>query len=185
MAYAESNKLCADTTMDLFLRNLPRWAHGAMKNITRSFMEDRILQAVGWPRAPKWVEVLVDTSFKIRGFILCYFFIPRLQPIKLIEPGADGRIEREFYGFEPWYMKQDMWTRITTWFGSHGRLHVGGRFGSRGYRPEEVGPPEFVAMSAKPVLVQAEAMREYVENSSGRGCPFMFGGELDWKRHGR
>jgi hypothetical protein len=182
MVYAESNKMCADTTMDLFLRNVPSWAHGAMKNMARSFMEDKVLQAVGWPRAPRWINFLDDIFFKVRGQVIRYLFLPRYSPLELFEPSEDGRIYRGFYGFEPWYMKQGVWTRIKTWFGSAGRLHVGGEFGSQGYRPEEVGPPEFVKVSRKPVLAQVEAMQEYVKSSNGAGCPFLFGGELDWKR---
>jgi hypothetical protein len=185
MVYAESNQLCADTTMDLFLRNVPLWAHGGMRNIARSFMDDRTLQAVGWHRAPRWVVVLVDTFFKVRGFVLRYLFLPRFRPLELFKPSDDGRIYRDFYGFEPWYMKQSIWIRMKTWLESGGRLHAGGEFGSRGYLPEEVGPLEFVKVSGKPVLAQAEAMREYVELSNGGGgCPFSFtfGGELDWKK---
>jgi hypothetical protein len=183
MVYAESNQLLADTTMDLFLRDKPSWIHGTMKNIARSFMEDRVLEAIGWAPAPSWVKFMTDTFFKVRGFLILHLFLPRYHTLELFKANDDGRIYRSFYGFEPWYMKQDMWTRLTTWLGSGGRLNAGGKFGNKGYRPEEVGPPELVAASRKPVLAQADAMKEYTKGSNGGRCPFSFGGELDWKRN--
>jgi len=146
-------------------------------------MEDQVLVAVGWQPAPLWVKFALDSFFKMRAVLLRHLFIPRFKAIALPEVGKDGRVYREFYGFEPWYMSQSLWSRIKTWVETGGRLSVGGRFGETGYRPEEVGPPELIKLSKDEVLVQADAMKEYVEHSgSSGGCPFLFGGQLDWKR---
>jgi hypothetical protein len=94
MVYADTNQICADTTMDLFLRNLPKWAHGTMKSIARSFMEHKGLIAVGWPRAPQWIITSGHVFFKGRGLILWYLFLQRFFQIELFEETTHGRIYR-------------------------------------------------------------------------------------------
>jgi hypothetical protein len=77
---------------------------------------------------------------------------------------TDGRIYRKTYLFEPWYVKDNMWTRWTTWL-------------------EELGPLEFERASREPVREQAVAMGEYTDRTDGKlpGCPFAFGDELRWQ----
>jgi ER-bound oxygenase mpaB/B'/Rubber oxygenase, catalytic domain len=180
MVYADSNTACANATLELFLRGVPGLFHKPMELVARALMEKRVLNALGWKQAPQMVVVLLEFSFLLRGWAIRNLFLPKLFKTKLTKPSNDGRIYRDEYLLEPWYMKQDLWTRLRTWLGSYGRLHAGHEFGSRGYLPEEVGPPEFIEPSREKVLAQAEAMAEYASRPNSGGCPFDFGGELVW-----
>jgi hypothetical protein len=109
-------------------------------------------------------------------------FLPRFGGIpELPKEDENGRMHRTLYAFEPWYMKTDRWTRFKTWLGSGGRLHAGGDWGNNGFRYEEVGPPELVNASRKPVVAQANAMAEHVrQGQTASGCPFTNDGEIKW-----
>jgi hypothetical protein len=147
-----------------------------------SLQEPRCRRALGWPDPPAWLEWLVHNGLWFRGKLIRNLFLPRFTGFpKLPEQEADGRIYRDFYAFEPWYMKTDRWTRFKVWLGSGGRLHAGGAWGTDGYKLEEVGPPELVKASRNSAVAQAEAMTEYAKAKGGAfGCPFTNGGELVW-----
>lgn len=137
---------------------------------------------MGWSDPPAWFEWMVHNGLWLRGQIIRNFFFPRFTGIpKLPEQDAEGRIYRDFYMFEPWYMKTDLWTRLKVRIGSLGRLQAGGIWGSTGYRLEEVGPPELAKASKKSAVAQAKAMSEYAKSKGGAfGCPFTNNGELVW-----
>lgn len=184
MVFSENNRICMDTTVGLSLRTLPKFTHGFVKNVAAVFLEENVLRAVGWPDPPNWVKTFVFSILHIRAWMLRNLFLPRLwnlDPLSKME--ADGRLYRNEYAAEPWYMKDTMWTRWTTWLKSGGTLAPGKDFKSGGYLPEELGPPEFEKASREPVKRQAEAMGEYVARTKGEfsGCPFGFGDELRWQ----
>jgi hypothetical protein len=180
MAYADSNAACANATLELFLRGIPGIFHKFMHGIARALMEPRVNEAIGWRPAPLWAVFSVNFAFKFRGWAIRHLALPRVSTIELPKVGQDGRIYRNEYLLEPWYLKQDPWTRIRTYLGSWGRLHAGHEFGSRGYLPEELGPAQYVEKSRAAVLEQADAMEAYVNEAKNAGCPFDFGGQLKW-----
>jgi hypothetical protein len=185
MVFAESNRACADTTIELYLEGAPRWLHGFVRSVTCALLEERVLRAVGWADPPEWVVRLVVGTLRVRAWMIRHLFLPRLwdkDPVP--KQGEDGRLYRNWFVFEPWYIKDNTWRRWMTWLGSKGRLCPGEDFKSTGYLPEELGPVEFEKASKEPVRKQAEAMREYVGKSEvkGFGCPFAFGDELCWRK---
>ena len=183
MVFAETNRICMDTTVNMTLRQLPKWTHGFFKNIASVFLEKRALHAVGWPDPPRWVSILVLSTLHTRAWILRNLCLPRLWAVEpLMNPDKDGRIYRKIYLFEPWYIKDNAWTRWKTWLGSKGTLSPGAKFKSDGYLPEELGPLEFETASKEPVRKQAAAMCEFANRRDVKisGCPFAYGDDLRW-----
>ena len=106
-----------------------------------------------------------------------HLFLPRWKPVDpLAKPGRDGRLKREpnMFAFEPWYVKDTLWSRFMVRLNSKGRLRPGKEWDSQGYLPEEIGPAEYVEVSKKPVCIEAQELKVYVEKGGaiGVGCPF-------------
>ncbi|HWQ13275.1 MAG TPA: oxygenase MpaB family protein [Roseiflexaceae bacterium] len=75
--YAESNRQIAQATRDLFLSwVLPPvlWPLGAP--VVHAMMDERLLEAVGFPRPPAWLRRLVEGALRLRARVL------RLLPVR-------------------------------------------------------------------------------------------------------
>ncbi|CAJ2505742.1 Uu.00g131360.m01.CDS01 [Anthostomella pinea] len=181
MYFIPENRLVADATVGLFLRQTPRFLHGVMTSLFISFIEEgKVREALGYPDPPAWATALTGGFLWLRGFVIRHFFLPRLRKLDpLAKPGADGRLYQtpSFVAFEPWYVADTWYNRVMLWVTSGGKMKPGKSFQSRGYLPEELGPAEFEKASRGPVERQAKAMEEYIKNggSAGVGCPFRFG----------
>ena len=178
MVYTESNRICAETTINLYLRNVPRSLRNFARTLVTSLLEERVRLAIGSPQPPLWAHRLVISFLRLRAWLIRYFFLPRLHEVDVMSrPGPDGRLRRDLYAFEPWYVKATMWKRLVTWLQTGGRLQPCPEFKSNGYLPEELGPVEYEKVSKDPVLKEAEAMSMYVAKGGavGIGCPFAFG----------
>ncbi|KAG4428931.1 hypothetical protein IFR05_015587 [Cadophora sp. M221] len=178
MVYSDDNKICAETTMELYLRGVPSFARGFAKNVANSLLEDRVRVALGSPDPPSYVKHLAVFILKARGWVVRNFFLPRLSYVDpLAKKGPDGRLLRDRFAFEPWYVKDSWLQKLGIWLSSGGRLVPGDEWKTSGYLPEEIGPFEYIEKSREPVLQQAEAMRKYAESGGAAvmGCPFSFG----------
>jgi hypothetical protein len=49
MYHSDTNKACAETTMGLFIRDLPGFMQGFAKQAAISFFEDQVRLALGYP----------------------------------------------------------------------------------------------------------------------------------------
>lgn len=179
MVYTDSNRVCADTTINLYLRNVPKFLRSFVRNAASSLLEERVRLAVGLPAPPWWVPHLVESVLHVRAWLLRYLFLPRLHERDLLpRPGPDGRIQRELYAFEPWYVKDTTWSRWLSWLQTRGRLRPSQKYKSAGYLPEELGPVEYEKTSKEPVIREADAMKKYAAKGGAvrAGCPFAFGG---------
>lgn len=175
MVYAKSNRICAETTMNLYLRNIPGYMKSFARHAANSLLEERVRIALGAADPPRWIQRLVVSTLTLRGLLVRYFFLPRFHSKDpLSRPGPDGRLQRDQWAFEPWYVKDTFVTRLATWFKSNGRLSPNLSYKSTGYLPEELGPAEFEMSSKEAVLKQAEAMKIYASmgGATGVGCPF-------------
>lgn len=173
MVYADSNRKCYDATVGLFLRNVsPRFRDFAYK-VSSCFLEPYVRRTMAVPDPPAWIESLVSFGFKIRAFTIRYLHLPKLRSIQQSTMGANGRINRNLWLFEPWYVKETFWTRCRRRLGLSG-LHPGAEYKSEGYLPEELGPREYEQTSKLAVHEQAREMRIYVQQGGGEvlGCPF-------------
>nr|QCL09086.1 DmxL5 [Cryptosporiopsis sp. 8999] len=179
MVYADSNRACMDATLNMFLRNIPKPLRNFGRNVASSLLEERVRLAVGLPGPPWWVSRLTKSFFSVRAWLLRNCFLPRLHKLDiLVPPGPDGRIQRDRYLFEPWYVKDTTWNTWSTWLRTGGRLRPSPKYKSAGYLPEELGPVEFEKASKEPVLKEAEDMKIYADKGGAAivGCPFAFGG---------
>lgn len=179
MVYADSNRVCAETTINLYLRGIPGFLKTFTLNIANSLLEKRVRVAIGSPDPPLWASPVVILLLRFRALAIRYLILPRLCSKDVMShPGLDGRLKRKIFAFEPWYVDNTAWNRWSTWFQSHGRMVPSAEYKSTGYFPEELGPDEYEKVSRDPVLKEAEAMKMYAAagGAVGVGCPFAFGG---------
>ncbi|KAH7390522.1 hypothetical protein BKA66DRAFT_413863 [Pyrenochaeta sp. MPI-SDFR-AT-0127] len=179
--YADSNKIVADTTLELYSRDLQKPLRPVLNNIASALVDERTRVALGW-KAPHWLyHIAVDAFFQIRAFAIKHFYLPRFAPaLELPSPNPkDGRLYRKQYNFEPWYMPETAWTKLKRKLGIFSAPIPGPEFKHDGYLPEELGPLGYEKMSKLAVLSEAEQMREYGKGggSVGMGCPFRFAGK--------
>jgi hypothetical protein len=184
--YAESNRKLADQVLDLFLRtyNVPEPRKALVSQVAGSLLEDRVLKAIGWSTPPTSVKTYVYVALLIRACMVRYFMLPSLrgQFNPLAKLGKDGRYHRSWYIFEPWYLKDNLWTRFTTWIKNRGRLAPGEQYQSQGYIPETLGPSKFRKLWLAETTEMAQEMEAYVKEKlkGGAMAPFSCGDMLNW-----
>jgi hypothetical protein len=173
--YTENNKKCAEATMGLFLRNLPPFMQWFFQHAAVSLFEDRIRLALGYNKPPRWISAFVAITFQVRRFTIRHLYLPRFSQLDpLAKADSTGRLFRDVWAFEPWYIK----TTVTSWLGglfwTSGKTLPGPKYKSNGFLVEELGPIEYEKPSREAVVNEAEEMRSYAseKETMGVGCPF-------------
>ncbi|KAL4884180.1 hypothetical protein BJY04DRAFT_225985 [Aspergillus karnatakaensis] len=181
MHFAASNKLCCEATVGLYVRALPSWLKGFGGSVVASLVEARVRPLLGMREPKAWVVWLVEGVLDIRAWLIRTLVLPRLRPVTGggDVDGGTGRIRREVYLFEPWYVAEGFWVRVWKALGVgawSGRPLPGREFLSEGFLTEEVGPREFRERSRADVLAETEKMGEFARRGGGSalGCPFAF-----------
>jgi hypothetical protein len=175
MRYSDTNRICATATINLYLRSLPRFLQGFGRNVMTAFIEPRIRPLIGLTEPPWIFSLGVLFIFECRKFIVRHLYIPRLRDFHVLgKYNQDGRLQRESFIFEPWYVRQTRWGSFKSLFGKYDS--PGKKFMNVGYLPEELGPTEYKDRSRDEVLAEAQEMKEYASEggSSVVGCPFSF-----------
>lgn len=177
MVYSLNNTKCYDGTLGLYLRSMPRWARGMAKSMADSLLvEDHVREALGVEDSPAWARWLVPTLFRMHAVFVRYCLLPRFHARPLVTTSPEtGHLQRDLYLFEPWYVRETMWSKLQRWLGSSERsLAPGPEFLSEGYLPEELGPKEFRTAGKEDVRKQAALLEEYAAQGGavGAGCPF-------------
>ena len=184
MYFAESNVPCAEATVELFVRALPgSWLRGFGRWVVAALIEERVRPLLGVQEPPAWVVKVVEGVLDVRAWVVRVLFLPRWKAVPAggVVDGKTGRVRRELYAFEPWYVGESWWLNtLKRWAGLGlwmGKPLPGPEFLSDGYLPEELGPKEFREKSRADVLADAEKMGEYARQGGGAvlGCPFAFG----------
>ncbi|CZR67333.1 uncharacterized protein PAC_17232 [Phialocephala subalpina] len=173
--FTKNNKLCADSTMRLFLRDVPLFMRGFAQHAAVSLFEERSRLALGYEKPPRWIARLVATAFHIRRIIIRHFFLPRLHELDpLAKPDSTGRLYRDTWAFEPWYVKATVKSWLQGWFWTSGKVLPGPKYKSNGFLVEELGPVEYEQSSKEPVAKEAEEMQAYASKGGAvvLGCPF-------------
>jgi hypothetical protein len=174
--FTENNRKCAEATMGLFLRNLPPFMRGFFQHAAVSLFDDTHRAALGYEKPPMWIAGLVSTIFQVRRFMIRNLFLPRFQPLDpLPKPDSDGRLYRDLWAFEPWYVKNTMRNWLDSLFWTSGKNLPGPQYKSGGFLPEELGPVEYEKASKEPVVIEAAEMRAYAAEKGfegAAGCPF-------------
>jgi hypothetical protein len=172
--FLENNRKYAEATMGLFLRDLPPFLRGFFQHAAVSLFEENVRVALRYEKPPRWIAVLTETFFQVRGLMIRHLFLPRLRPMDPL-PKVDaetGRLHREFWAFEPWYVKTTFGSWLSGFLGI-AKIVPGPRYKSDGFLPEELGPVELEKPSKEPVQIEAQEMLSYAAEKGGiRGCPF-------------
>jgi hypothetical protein len=179
--FTKYNKMCAESTMRLFLRNVPLFMRGFAQHAAVSLFEEQSRLALGYEKPPRWIAKLVATTFQIRRFIIRHFFLPRFRELDpLAKPDSTGRLYRDAWAFEPWYVKATVKSWLQGWFWTSGKALPGPKYKSNGFLVEELGPIEFEQSSKEPVVKEAEEMQAYASKGGAiaLGCPFYSVGYL-------
>lgn len=177
MYYAESNRRCYDATIQLFLKDTPLFLRGFMEKVIACFLQEYAREALGVPDPPTWLRESVDRFLLFRAWLIRYWFLPRFGDADTgIKLASNGRLQRSKFVFEPWYVKETIWSRLCRTLGIRNANKLPGpEFMSEGFLPEELGPLEFIEKSREPVLEQAKELEAYAGRGGavGVGCPFM------------
>jgi hypothetical protein len=82
-AFAPSNQRVAAATRELFLSwFLPKPLRRFGEPVVHAMLDDRLREAVGFPKAPGWLRRLVEVSLKLRGWVVRW--LPRRSRPRLI-----------------------------------------------------------------------------------------------------
>ena len=173
--FTKNNRMCAESTMALFLRNVPGFMRGFAQHAAVSLFEDQTRVALGYEKPPGWIAGLVAIVFHTRKFVIRHFFLPRFHELDpLAKPDSTGRLHRGTWAFEPWYVKATVKSWLQAWLWTSGKVTPGLKYKSSGYLVEELGPVEFEEPSREPVAKEAEEMQAYASKGGALalGCPF-------------
>lgn len=77
MVYADCNKELAESTMRMFLSNVPPLLWPLARKLAYSVMDDRLLKAVGYPKQPTWLSALSHSLLKLHGMAVGWLLTPR------------------------------------------------------------------------------------------------------------
>jgi hypothetical protein len=175
--FTVNNKLCADATINLFLRDFPGWMRGFVHKAAVTFLEEHVRVALGYERSPRWIEILVDAAFRARAGLIRYFYLPRFWAIDALpKSDKEGRLHRKLWAFEPWYVEDTFWEWAKALYSTKGKVLPGEKYKSKGFLVQELGPVEYEKSSGEAVLKEAGQLRDYAEKGGavGVGCPFKF-----------
>ncbi|TKY87315.1 hypothetical protein EX895_003992 [Sporisorium graminicola] len=89
MHFQQCNRDVADHTTNLLMYALPSFLHGFARKLVASLMDDRLIQAMGYPRAPGWVVTLKDALFGVRAFMTRTLMLPRSKPLSNLPIAAN------------------------------------------------------------------------------------------------
>jgi len=165
MVYATSNSNTGEATMAVFLKPLP----GPLKPFGRQcamvLVPEAVRKAFGWERAsPEILYTLVPALLRARAWVVGNLMYPRTTPPAwyIRHEHDDGRITRDGFVFEPWYV-----TPGKSSIGELGTGQPGKEFQSEGWRSESIGPERLKDVGVKETLEKALEMRE-----RAAVCPF-------------
>nr|CDI52778.1 conserved hypothetical protein [Melanopsichium pennsylvanicum 4] len=91
MVFNKCNKEVADHTTNLLLYALPGLLHGFARDIVASLMDDRLREAMGYAKAPRWVVTFKNVLFEVRRVVIRTLLLPRSKPLSNIPIGADEK----------------------------------------------------------------------------------------------
>jgi hypothetical protein len=77
--YDDANRLIGVATMDVFLNWYPRWLRPIVRQVLLSFMDEPMLNAMGFPKPNLVIRWLSQTGLKLFGKLL-RFMPPRRKP---------------------------------------------------------------------------------------------------------
>ncbi|KAK9896083.1 hypothetical protein P389DRAFT_74355 [Cystobasidium minutum MCA 4210] len=175
MVPSETNGKIGELTLDVLVAPLPGSLKGFGRQVSKVFVDQRVLKAFGWkPAQPAFLHWLVPALMRLRAFILRNLAFPRTKRSKFMTTNeveavdskgvTEKRIQRDGFLWEPWYVPAGR-SRI-------GKLGIGvpgdrDRWHSDGWKSETMGPDKLKDKGVDVTLKEGKRIRE-----SGMACPF-------------
>jgi hypothetical protein len=166
--YADTNKKVGDSTMGLFVRQMPSFMQPFAASAAGVFLDDKTREAFGMPRPSLFLRIAVPALTKLKG-IVGHFQMPRTEPPiyaqdeVFVDDKGHQRIRRGGYLWEPWYVSPTTGTK----YGLFAYNPPGEQWHPEGYRPATLGPERLMDTGVEEVTKAASEMRE-----QARGYPF-------------
>jgi hypothetical protein len=93
--FTENNRKCAESTMRVFLRDIPPFMRGLAQHAAVLLLETQTRVGLGYEDSPHWIASPVSTAFQIRRLVIRYLFLARLYELDpLAKPDSTGRLFR-------------------------------------------------------------------------------------------
>ena len=167
MAYADSNRDVSEATVKLFLADFPPVLRPLARRLVYALMDDRMRDALGYPRQPGWLRWAVHGALRVYQGLLTGWLLPprplekalvRIAPLGCPVSGGGvvdlgGRVSVRYRRF---------WATPCV-------------YADKGYRIEELGAlnPGKLA-EPRPLPEGGEAMLCPIESSNNEAWPFSF-----------
>jgi hypothetical protein len=81
--FAPENRRISEATFRVFFSWYPSFLSPLIRRALYTFMDDRLLEAFGYPKMPGWFVWLVQSPLKLGGLFIRYFMPPRKTPFSL------------------------------------------------------------------------------------------------------
>ncbi|MCO5598937.1 hypothetical protein L7F22_053036 [Adiantum nelumboides] len=70
MVYADSNREITEPNLKVFLSKLPMCLQPIVRKLMYAFMDDRLREALGYPKQPTWLSYLLHSILKMQGVLI-------------------------------------------------------------------------------------------------------------------
>ncbi|KAG0150197.1 hypothetical protein CROQUDRAFT_38765 [Cronartium quercuum f. sp. fusiforme G11] len=173
VTFAESNVRVGEATMHLLLRPYPAFLRPILRQAVIVLIPDDIRQAFDWPQSSSVYLKWVPKMLRCRAFFIRHLCLPRRYPLNFgltnkslhtIEPSGAQRFQRNWWVFEPWYVRK---TFLNQLWGLVGLSVPSSQFQSEGYIIESLGPKNLSHLGQQEVRLQAKLARSCKAHSEG------------------
>ncbi|KAH9293100.1 hypothetical protein KI387_041695, partial [Taxus chinensis] len=76
MVYSDSNRVIGDATLDLLLSQAPAFFRPLARRVVYALLDDRLLDAMGYPRQPYWLIWTVESIVVLLAGTFVRWFLP-------------------------------------------------------------------------------------------------------------
>ncbi|KAL4807880.1 streptococcal 67 kDa myosin-cross-reactive antigen like family-domain-containing protein [Aspergillus unguis] len=174
-----TNKEVADKTMDVLVYSLPGWLKPVGVKMASCVMDERLREAMMYPRPSKPYRAFFKTFMAFRKFFLRHLALPRSHfnriDIFTDEPNEFGRYYINVYEAVPYYVKPTLWNRWGpgAWVSWAMGMPLPGdeddKYYPRGFDAEDLGPKYFEGKGRKTV----GEIRETLKRERRGQAPFI------------
>ncbi|KAI5304003.1 hypothetical protein KEM56_006967 [Ascosphaera pollenicola] len=173
-----NNKTTADLTVAVLLYGMPSWMHPVAREVVRYMMDDRLREAMMYPRSSTISATLIPAILSMRSWALRHLFLPlpRCFAVESLDTDPSTEVYHEVKAWEgaPFYVKPTFWRRWSpeawiTWALGHPLPGDDSEvYCPQGYLIRDIGPKAF---NGKGDAYMNETRARLARERIG-GCPF-------------
>ena len=171
MAYSDSNRDVSEASMKVFLDDFPLVLRPLARRLMYALMDDRMRDAMGYPKQPGWLRWAVHGALRVfHGFLTGWFLPPRPLEKALVRiaplgcPMVGGRDDP---GSRVSVSYQRFWAMPCV-------------YADKVYRIEELGTLNPGKLAPLVPLPEGEAMFCPIESCNNEAWPFSFLSRASW-----